>query len=240
VPRAREVIAADRTPSIPSGGAVSIGMTSLLVLKTSIHGEDGVSSRLANAFTARWRAAHPGAMVIERDLSRNPVPHLTGEAFAGFSFSEPRRAQSARVRHGEEPAKEQSRMNARIPLVARVLLGLVFLFGAVTYFLNLIPPPTDMPERLKTFNAGLMASGYFLTLLKTTELACGLMLVMGFFVPLALVVLAPIALNIFLVHAILAPEGLALAVIIGVLMIYLSFLAEPYPAVIRPLFRPRP
>jgi hypothetical protein len=53
-------------------------------------------------------------------------------------------------------------------------------------------------------------------------------------------VLAPISLNIFLVHAILAPEGLPLAVIIGALMIYLSFFAEPYAAVIRPVFRPRP
>jgi uncharacterized membrane protein YphA (DoxX/SURF4 family) len=131
-------------------------------------------------------------------------------------------------------------MKAKIPLVARVLLGLVFLFGSVTFFLNLIPPPADMPERLKTFNEGLMASGYFFNLLKATELVCGLMLVTGFFVPLALVVLAPISLNILLVHAILAPEGLALAVTIGVLMIYLSFFAEPYAGVIRPLFRPRP
>jgi uncharacterized membrane protein YphA (DoxX/SURF4 family) len=131
-------------------------------------------------------------------------------------------------------------MKAKIPLVARVLLGLVFLFGSVTFFLNLIPPPADMPERLKTFNEGLMASGYFFNLLKATELVCGLMLVTGLFVPLALVVLAPISLNIFLVHAILAPEGLPLAVVIGVVMVYLSFFAEPYASVIRPLFRPRP
>lgn len=130
-------------------------------------------------------------------------------------------------------------MKTKIPVIARVLLGLVFLLGAMTFFLNLIPPPADMPERLKTFNEGLMASGYFFNLLKVTELVCGLMLVTGLFVPLALVVLAPISLNIFLVHALLAPEGLPLAVVIGVLMIYLSFFAEPYASSIRPLFRPR-
>jgi uncharacterized membrane protein YphA (DoxX/SURF4 family) len=131
-------------------------------------------------------------------------------------------------------------MKARMPLVARVLLGLVFLFGSVTFFLNLVPPPADLPERLRTFNEGLMASGYFFNLLKATELVCGLMLVTGFFVPLALVVLAPISVNIFLVHAILAPEGFVLAVIIGILMMYLAFVAEPYARVIRPLFHPRP
>ena len=131
-------------------------------------------------------------------------------------------------------------MKARMPLVARMLLGLVFLFGSVAYFLDLVPPPPDMPQRLKTFNEGLAASGYFFTLLKVTELVCGLMLLTGLFVPLALVVLAPISVNIFLVHAILAPEGVALAVAIGVLMIYLSFFAQPYAGVIRSLFRPRP
>ena len=130
-------------------------------------------------------------------------------------------------------------MKAKLPLVARVLLGLVFLFGSVTFFLNLVPPPVDMPERLKIFNEGLMASGYFFNLLKVTELVCGLMLVTGFFVPLALVILAPVVLNIFLVHAMLAPEGVPLAVIIGALMIYLSFFAKPYSDKIRPLFSPR-
>jgi putative oxidoreductase len=127
-------------------------------------------------------------------------------------------------------------MKAWIPTIARVLLGLVFLLGSVTYFLNLVPPPPDLPERLKTFNAGMEASGYFLTLLKGTELVCGLLLVSGFFVPLALVVLAPIVLNIFLVHAFMAPEGLVLATVMGALMIYLSFFS-PYSAKIKPLFR---
>ncbi len=131
-------------------------------------------------------------------------------------------------------------MTAKMPLVARVLLGLVFLFGSVTFFLNLIPPPADMPERLKTFDEGLKASGYFFDLLKATELVCGLVLVTGLFVPLALVVLAPISVNIFLVHATLAPEGLPLAIVIGVLLAYLAFVAEPYASAVRPLFRARP
>lgn len=103
--------------------------------------------------------------------------------------------------------------------------------------LNLVPVPTDLPERLMTFNNGLMASGYFFPLLKGTETVCGLLLLSGFFVPLALVVLAPIVLNIFLVHAFLAPDGLILAVILGVLLAYLSFCAEPYASVIKPLFK---
>lgn len=128
-------------------------------------------------------------------------------------------------------------MKAKIPLIARVLLGLVFLFGGITGLLNLVPPPPDLPERLQTFNSGLMASGYFFPLLKGTETICGLLLITGFFVPLALVILAPIVINIILVHAFLAPDGLPLALIIGLLTAYLSFFAEPYSRVVKSLFK---
>ncbi|RYZ90465.1 MAG: DoxX family membrane protein [Proteobacteria bacterium] len=128
-------------------------------------------------------------------------------------------------------------MKAKLPMIARVLLGFVMFASGVAGLLNLVPVPPDLPERLVTFNAGLMAMGYFMTLLKLTEIVCGLMLLSGMFVPLALVVLAPVVLNIFLVHAFLAPSGLPLAIILGLLLVYLSFFAPPYAPTIRQLFR---
>lgn len=128
-------------------------------------------------------------------------------------------------------------MKAKLPLIARILLGLVFFVFGLMGLLNLVPPPPDMPEGLMTFTKGLTASIYFMPFLKLTETICGLLLLAGWFVPLALVILAPIALNIFLVHAFLAPSGLPMAVIIGLLMIYLSFFAEPYSNTIKQLFK---
>jgi uncharacterized membrane protein YphA (DoxX/SURF4 family) len=52
-------------------------------------------------------------------------------------------------------------------------------------------------------------------LVKGTEVVAGLLLLTGIAVPLALVLLAPILVNIFLFHLILAPEGLAPAVVLG-------------------------
>src|SRR5437773_2368489 len=63
----------------------SVAMKTLLKLNSSIFGDNGASSRLTEAFVARWLVAHPGTLVIERDLATNPVPHLTADAFAGFS-----------------------------------------------------------------------------------------------------------------------------------------------------------
>ncbi|WP_413583255.1 DoxX family protein [Bdellovibrio sp. HCB288] len=127
-------------------------------------------------------------------------------------------------------------MKAKLPLIARILLGFVFFASGIVGLFNLVPQPTDLPEALMTFNQGLAASVYFFPLLKITEIVCGLLLLVGWFVPLALVILAPIVLNIFLVHAFLAPSGLALALILGLLTIYLSFFAPPYAPKIKALF----
>lgn len=128
-------------------------------------------------------------------------------------------------------------MKSKLPVIARILLGFIFFAGGLAGLLNLAPAPPDLPERLQTFNNGLMASGYFMTLLKLTEMVGGAMLLSGFFVPLALVVLAPIVLNIFLVHLFLEPSGLPVAIVMGVLLSYLSFFAPPYAPVIKQLFK---
>lgn len=124
-------------------------------------------------------------------------------------------------------------MQQKIQIAVRVLLGALFLFGGIAFFFTTPPPLTG---DMATFFAGLAASKYFFYLLKGTEIFCGLCLVSGFLVPLALVILAPISLNIFLIHAALEPSGLPMAIAIGVAMIYLSFFSPSYSPTIKKLF----
>lgn len=128
-------------------------------------------------------------------------------------------------------------MKAKLPLVARILLGLVFFAAGITWLLGVVQEPTDLPESMKAFNAGLTASTYFMPFLKVTETVCGLLLLSGFFVPLALVVLAPITLNIFFVNAFMMPSGLPIVLVLMVLQAYLAFFAPPYAPTVRQLFR---
>jgi len=130
-------------------------------------------------------------------------------------------------------------MKEKLPMIARIALGFIFFASGLVGLLKLVPVPTDLPERLMNFNAGLEASIYFMPLLKVTETVCGLLLLIGFYVPLALVILAPVIINIFLVHAFLAPGGLPLAIIVGLLTVYLAFFAQPYSGAIKPLFSRR-
>ena len=55
-------------------------MKTILHLNSSIFGEGGQSSRLAEEFVAQF----PAARVITRDLGKNPLPHLDAERFGAF------------------------------------------------------------------------------------------------------------------------------------------------------------
>jgi uncharacterized membrane protein YphA (DoxX/SURF4 family) len=106
-------------------------------------------------------------------------------------------------------------------IVVRVLMGLLFIFGAVAFFLS---PPPQLPEgNMKTYFDGLAASGYFFTLLKITELICGIALIAGRYVPLALIILSPIIVNILGVHIFLERSGLPIAIILVVANGFLGY-----------------
>jgi putative oxidoreductase len=92
-------------------------------------------------------------------------------------------------------------------IIVRTLLGAMFLFGSIPYFLHLYPQQPPLTGNMKIFMDGVNASGYLMNLVKGTELVCGLALVVGRFVPLALVILCPIIINILFVNAILTPSG---------------------------------
>src|SRR5512135_1629797 len=91
---------------------------------------------------------------------------------------------------------EVLRMKHKMTLAARILLGLLFVVFGLNFFLHFIPMPA--PEgKAAAFMGGLFQTGYFFYLLKITEILMGLLLLIGIAPAFALVVLAPIVLNIF-------------------------------------------
>ena len=89
------------------------------------------------------------------------------------------------------------------------------------------------------FMKGMEATKYFFYLLKGTELVCGLLLLSGRFVPLALVVLAPVILNIFLIQVFLAPEFMVIGLGLGLMEVFLAFYSAEFSPGIKALFRPK-
>jgi FMN-dependent NADH-azoreductase len=100
-------------------------MTTLLQINASIN-HSGQSSQLANQFVAAFRAAHPHAKVVVRDVAAtDPVPHLTAERFGAFitKLDERTSAQHAVVAYSDALIEE-------IKLADVVVLGLpMYNFG---------------------------------------------------------------------------------------------------------------
>jgi uncharacterized membrane protein YphA (DoxX/SURF4 family) len=120
---------------------------------------------------------------------------------------------------------------------ARFALGLVFFAAGLTGLLNLIPPPaTPLPAAAEAFGAAMHGTGYMLPLIKGTEAVAGALLLCNCFAPLALVLLAPLLLNIVAFHAFLTPGDVALPIALLVAELYLAW---AYRATYAPLFRRR-
>lgn len=105
--------------------------------------------------------------------------------------------------------------------VSRYLLGVIYLVFGLNGFLQFLPMP-PLPESAMAFMGGLGGSGYFFPFLKGTEVLMGALLLSGFAVPFAYLVLAPITINIFLFHFVLTP-GIQNS-ILPIFMVILSLL----------------
>src|SRR5690348_6901887 len=107
-------------------------------------------------------------------------------------------------------------------LIARILLGLVFLvFGLNGFlnFLNLGPMPTGLAGQ---FMGALFMSHYY-WVVAALQIAGGLLLLANRFVPLALVLLGPVIVNIICYHLFLNPSGAPLAAVVTVLWLIVFY-----------------
>jgi putative oxidoreductase len=105
-------------------------------------------------------------------------------------------------------------------LIARLLLGLIFLVFGLNGFLNFIhmPPPTGVAAQ---FFGALFVSHYYIVIFAVQVLG-GLLLLVNRFVPLALVILGPVIVNIFFFHTLMAPAGIPLAILVVILWVIVA------------------
>ena len=122
---------------------------------------------------------------------------------------------------------------SRITLVLRILLGLIFLVFGLNIFLQFLPLP-PVPGPAGALLGAFVASGYIMKLVGVTQVAGGALLLSGVLVPFALVILAPVIVNIMLFHLFLDPAGLPQGLVVTALELALAW---QYRQALAPLFR---
>ena len=105
-------------------------------------------------------------------------------------------------------------------IIARSLLGLLFVVMGLNIFLNFIPmpPPPEGPAR--NFMMAMFMSHYF-WVVGTLEVGGGVLLLTGRFAPLGLTLLGPVIVNILCFHLFMLPSGLPLAIVVAALALFL-------------------
>lgn len=101
-------------------------------------------------------------------------------------------------------------------LIARLLLGLIFVvFGLNGFlrFLNMGPMPTGLALQF----IGALAQSHYFWVVAALQVIGGVLLLVNRFVPLALVLLGPVIVNILLYHIFLWPYGFVLALVATIL-----------------------
>ena len=100
-------------------------------------------------------------------------------------------------------------------VIARYLLGVIFLVFGLNGFLNFIhfPPPGGVAAQFM----GALYVSHYLWVIFAFQVIAGVLLLINRYVPLAVAVLAPVIVNILTFHALMAPSGLPLALFVAVL-----------------------
>jgi putative oxidoreductase len=106
-------------------------------------------------------------------------------------------------------------------LIARYLLGLIFLVFGLNGFLHFIPMPP--PPGVAGQFMGALSSSHYMVLIYLLQVIGAILLIVGRYVPLALALLAPIIANIFCFHAFMAPSGLPLAIVAVILWLLAAY-----------------
>ncbi len=99
--------------------------------------------------------------------------------------------------------------------IARYLAGVIFLVFGLNGFLHFIPLPP--PSGVAGQFMGALFVSHYLTLIFALQVIGAVLLLANRYVPLALAILAPVIVNILSFHALMAPSGLPLALLVTVL-----------------------
>ena len=121
-----------------------------------------------------------------------------------------------------------------VTIIARLLLGLIFLVFGSNAFLHFLPMPPLPQGSAGLYLRAFFESGY-VYVVGALQVIGGLLLLSGRFVPLGLTILGAIIFNILVFHTLMAPEGFPPALVVTVLELFLVWrYRDAFAGLVRP------
>lgn len=101
------------------------------------------------------------------------------------------------------------------------LFALLLVNGGLNKFLNYMPMPASMPEEVVKDSAAMVEISWLMPLLAIVEILGGLLILIPKTRALGALVIFPVMMGILLTHILVAPDGLVMALIIWVILIWI-------------------
>lgn len=104
-----------------------------------------------------------------------------------------------------------------------ILFGLLLLNGGLNKFLNYMPVPEDLPEALVQDNLAFMEIAWLMPLVGLTEIVGGFLILFPRTRALGALIVFPVMVGVLLTHIFVAPEGLPIALVIWVVLLWILY-----------------
>jgi len=102
-----------------------------------------------------------------------------------------------------------------VVMIARILLGLIFVVFGLNGYLNFIPAP--LPSGLAGQFLGVLFQSHYVYFVCAVQIAGGALLLVNRYVPFGLTLLGPVIVNILLYHLTMDLKGIPLALVVTIL-----------------------
>jgi putative oxidoreductase len=112
-------------------------------------------------------------------------------------------------------------------LIARILLGLVFVVFGLNGFLHFIPMG-PLPTGLAGEFVDALLKSHYVLVVSALQVVGGALLLVNRYVPLGLTLLGPVIVNILLFHLLLNHTGLGMAFVVVILWCIIAFRQRQY------------
>lgn len=111
-------------------------------------------------------------------------------------------------------------MKKKTMFVICLLFGLMFINGGLNKFLNYMPVPKDMPEKMMNHMGAFMEIGWLIPLIAVAEIIGGVLFIIPKYRALGAIIIFPIMIGIMLTNITVAPSGLPIAIVLLIINLW--------------------
>ncbi len=114
-------------------------------------------------------------------------------------------------------------MKNKVTFILSILFGLMFINAGLNKFLNYMPMPENLPEKMQKAMAAFMEIGWILPLVGAVEILGGVLIIFPKTRALGALMIFPIMIGIVLTNIVQDSSGLPIATVLSAILLWIMY-----------------